>query len=486
MTDSRSLKRRRSWLEIGFAGCVMLANPVHGATWPSFGTVWSALRHTRSLPPHPTIQDAHRTASNGHGTQEQHTPPRSPCLRGSSSAATTASPRRARHALLGGGIKSTAAAAADATPSSGRRRVPPLPGRVLEVEIAVHGAFGDWEACSPDTCTQTRAVFCETRESRIVASDFCGDELPDAERPCLGDDIAAVCGDTPAAAAARSAAAAAGEGRDRYRDRDSAARGGSGSGSRPSVFPSAADGVSGAGRSKGEESGARGGDGASPASAGEAGDNDRNSTGRDQGGSKPASSVTREKEPASKASAPAAPPSKNEAADKIKIATSPRGVAGAGAQDAGGSKEDGEGSEEAAADGGGGETGSTKSVPSRKQGETHSNGNPSVAKPSPESTDHKPNLAAAANGGQLSQMGRVGPRSHRVEYRFWMVLAIGAGAVGSFMAVVVFAVGQYRKEQHRLRGIMALNEFPQDNYINPFAKQLPSDLSEDGRSAFKL
>ena len=42
-------------------------------------------------------------------------------------------------------------------------------------------------------------------------------------------------------------------------------------------------------------------------------------------------------------------------------------------------------------------------------------------------------------------MGRVGPRSHRVEYRFWMVLAIGAGAVGSFMAVVVFAWGQYRK-----------------------------------------
>lgn len=34
---------------------------------------------------------------------------------------------------------------------------------------------------------------------------------------------------------------------------------------------------------------------------------------------------------------------------------------------------------------------------------------------------------------------------------------------------------------------MPLNEFPQDNYINPFAKQLSSDLmSEDDRSAFKL
>ena len=33
---------------------------------------------------------------------------------------------------------------------------------------------------------------------------------------------------------------------------------------------------------------------------------------------------------------------------------------------------------------------------------------------------------------------------------------------------------------------MALNEFPQDNYINPFAKQMPSDLSEDERAAFKL
>ncbi|CAN0402829.1 unnamed protein product [Laminaria digitata] len=63
-----------------------------------------------------------------------------------------------------------------------------------------------------------------------------------------------------------------------------------------------------------------------------------------------------------------------------------------------------------------------------------------------------------------------------------MVLAIGAGAVGSFLAVVVFAVGQYKKEQHRMRGIMALNEFPQDNYINPFARQ----VSEDDRAAFNL
>lgn len=38
------------------------------------------------------------------------------------------------------------------------------------------------------------------------------------------------------------------------------------------------------------------------------------------------------------------------------------------------------------------------------------------------------------------------------------------------------------QEQHRMRGIMALNEFPQDNYINPFARQ----LSEDDRAAFNL
>lgn len=61
---------------------------------------------------------------------------------------------------------------------------------------------------------------------------------------------------------------------------------------------------------------------------------------------------------------------------------------------------------------------------------------------SPKSTE--PNLAAG--GQQISQMGGLGgSRAHRLEYRFWLVLAIGAGAVGSFMAVVVFAVGQYRK-----------------------------------------
>lgn len=38
------------------------------------------------------------------------------------------------------------------------------------------------------------------------------------------------------------------------------------------------------------------------------------------------------------------------------------------------------------------------------------------------------------------------------------------------------------QEQHRMRGIMALNEFPQDNYINPFARQ----VSEDDRAAFNL
>lgn len=45
----------------------------------------------------------------------------------------------------------------------------------------------------------------------------------------------------------------------------------------------------------------------------------------------------------------------------------------------------------------------------------------------------------------LARIGGTSSKSSRAEYRFWLVLAIGAGAVGSFMAVVVFAVGQYRK-----------------------------------------
>ncbi|CAM9436478.1 unnamed protein product [Ectocarpus fasciculatus] len=93
-------------------------------------------------------------------------------------------------------------------------------------------------------------------------------------------------------------------------------------------------------------------------------------------------------------------------------------------------------------------------------------------------------LAAKQQPSALTRMG--GPGSNRAQYRFWLVMAIGAAAVGSFLAVVVIAVGQYRKERHRLRGIMALNDFPQDNYINPFAKQLSSDLTDDDRSAFKL
>lgn len=63
-----------------------------------------------------------------------------------------------------------------------------------EVEISLHGVYGDWEACQPETCTQSRQVLCETRESRIVANELCGDELPVAEQACKEAD-AAVCVD---------------------------------------------------------------------------------------------------------------------------------------------------------------------------------------------------------------------------------------------------------------------------------------------------
>lgn len=65
--------------------------------------------------------------------------------------------------------------------------------------------------------------------------------------------------------------------------------------------------------------------------------------------------------------------------------------------------------------------------------------NPDTGKP--------PNLAKKKVEGspELNQLGGARPGLGRAEYRFWIVLAIGAGAVGSFMAVVVFAVGQYRK-----------------------------------------
>lgn len=60
-------------------------------------------------------------------------------------------------------------------------------------------------------------------------------------------------------------------------------------------------------------------------------------------------------------------------------------------------------------------------------------------------TGKPPNLAKVQAPLKMDQLGgsRFGPG--RAEYRLWTVLAIGAGAVGSFMAVVVFAVGQYRK-----------------------------------------
>lgn len=44
-------------------------------------------------------------------------------------------------------------------------------------------------------------------------------------------------------------------------------------------------------------------------------------------------------------------------------------------------------------------------------------------------------------------------------------------------------IGGFGQEQHRLRGIMALSEFPVDNYINPFCSV---EMTPEERSAFKL
>lgn len=64
----------------------------------------------------------------------------------------------------------------------------------------------------------------------------------------------------------------------------------------------------------------------------------------------------------------------------------------------------------------------------------------------PPGTGKPSNLAKKQlNAQEMDQLGGPRPGLGRAEYRFWVVLAIGAGAVGSFMAVVVFAVGQYRK-----------------------------------------
>lgn len=59
------------------------------------------------------------------------------------------------------------------------------------------------------------------------------------------------------------------------------------------------------------------------------------------------------------------------------------------------------------------------------------------------STNESAHILAAKQQSAISRMG--GPGRNHAQYRFWLVMAIGAGAVGSFLAVVVFAVGQYRK-----------------------------------------
>lgn len=83
------------------------------------------------------------------------------------------------------------------------------------MKITLHAGVGDWEECSPETCTQTRQVLCETADARIVASDLCGEELPASERACVGAD-AAVCGEGAVAATAAAAAAADGSAADAH------------------------------------------------------------------------------------------------------------------------------------------------------------------------------------------------------------------------------------------------------------------------------
>ncbi|CBJ31569.1 expressed unknown protein [Ectocarpus siliculosus] len=392
MERGQSLKRRRGWL---LAGCSLLAAPVQAAAWPSWGTLWPA------LPPAPQSsrnQAAEPSRQNHHGTTDPAAAAaaaaaeKPPSLRGGRS-----SPSRQ---LRAGKVK--------------KHRTIPLPSRVLEVAIAVQGRHGDWDACSPETCTQTRLVFCETLNSRIVVSnDLCGDELPSAERECTGADIDAACG-----------------------GRDNSARGG------PTQQQRSGGTNNGAGNTTPAEN---------------AGGSNEKKTGDTR--SPVVSNSQKGKE------APSAVPGGGESAGGRTAASSKTG-------EDGGKEEGGEAGGPALKGSASGDDAADKS--SRQQDET----------PAAASTNSSAHILAAKEQSPMSRMG--GPGRDRAQYRFWLVMAIGGVAVGSFLAVVVFAVGQYRKERHRLRGIMALNEFPQDNYINPFAKQLSSDLSDEDRSAFKL
>ncbi|CAB1106201.1 unnamed protein product [Ectocarpus sp. CCAP 1310/34] len=384
MERGQSLKRRRGWL---LAGCSLLAAPVQAAAWPSWGTLWPSLplspQSSRNQAAEPSRQNHHGTTHPAAAAAAAEKPP---SLRGG-----RRSPSRQ---LRAGKVK--------------KHRTIPLPSRVLEVAIAVQGRHGDWNACSAETCTQTRLVFCETLDSRIVVSnDLCGDELPAAERECTGADIDEVCG-----------------------GRDSSARGGPTQQQTSGGKNNSADSTTLA-ENAGGSNGQKTGDTHSPV----------------------VSNSQKGKE------VPSAIPRGGETTASSK--TGEEG--GEEEEEAGGPALKGSASRDDAAD-----------RSSRPQDEI----------PAAASTNESAHILAAKQQSAMSRMG--GPGRNRAQYRFWLVMAIGAGAVGSFLAVVVFAVGQYRKERHRLRGIMPLNEFPQDNYINPFAKQLSSDLSDDDRSAFKL
>ncbi|CAN0240754.1 unnamed protein product, partial [Ectocarpus fasciculatus] len=172
MERGQSLKRRRGWL---LAGCSLLAAPVQSAAWPSWGTLWP------SLPPEPqSSRNDQHPHHNHHGTAP---------------AAAAEAAERPQSLRGGRGSPSRTQQGRAGNKAKKQRTTIPLPSRVLEVAIAVQGRHGDWDACSAETCTQTRLVFCETLDSRIVVSnDLCGEELPAAERECTGADVDAVCG----------------------------------------------------------------------------------------------------------------------------------------------------------------------------------------------------------------------------------------------------------------------------------------------------
>lgn len=62
------------------------------------------------------------------------------------------------------------------------------------------------------------------------------------------------------------------------------------------------------------------------------------------------------------------------------------------------------------------------------------------------SSSAKPNLSARPNVAQrIDRMGGGSGSARDSQQRSWVVLGIGVGAIGSFLAAVAFAVGQYQK-----------------------------------------